>query len=192
MQNTVAVECSDAGAHKNLPKHQYRFQPISTILKAKTNEKVDLIGICTQAQDLKEVTKRSGGQVNKREIVVMSDKFEEINVTLWAEKAEVFVGLNKIVTIKSAFVNEWNDNKSVSVSFGADIEIEPNLPEVERLKEWYQDNFKSLDRTVSISSNSSQSDLNSACQSLAEIKMEYLAFTSKFEIITDTNIFKRK
>lgn len=175
------VECSDSGAHKDLPKHQYRFQPISTILKAKTNEKVDLIGICTQAQDLKEVTRRNGGgQVNKRDIVVMSDTFEEINVTLWAEKAEVFVGLNKIVTIKSAMVNEWNDNKSVSVSFGADIEIEPNLPEVQRLRKWYQDNFKSLDRTVSLSSNSSQSDLNSGCQSLAEIKMEYLTFTSEF------------
>ena len=59
-------------------------------------------------------------------------------LTLWGDNAgkydqENFQG--KIIAIRSCMVSDWN-GKSLSCTFGSTIDIEPDVPQVEELRNY--------------------------------------------------------
>ncbi len=168
--NTVVHPCSSSTAMMR-PRTSYTFVRVCDIASKAEMEKVDVLGVCTRQADVTEVTARSSGrQVKKRDITLTDDSSggSDVTLTLWSEKAEKFDALNKVVAFKMAQVREFN-GKSLSLTFGGTLEIEPDLPEAHALKDWYESGErKHLQKNIS--SNSISEGIEES--SLGDIKLE--------------------
>ena len=145
-QNSVLELCeNDAVSREALAKIKFKFTPINKIEAMKAEVKVvDVIGVAVEVNELKDVTTRAGKTVRKREVTLMSGDSAKVGLTLWAEEAERFSALNKVVAVKSAKIAEWNGVKSLNLSFGGALEVDPDLDEAAMLRIWFEDNKHSI------------------------------------------------
>lgn len=62
----------------------------------------------------------------------------QATLTLWGQDAENFDGTsNPIVFVKGARINEFGGGKSISLTSGSSMKINPDLPEAHQLRGWY-------------------------------------------------------
>lgn len=99
---------------ENLPNLQDEFKQISTILDCDKNELVNVIALCQIGDLVKFVAKSNGTEYRKRDIN-LSDTSGNIQLTLWNEDAEdIFDDDVRVLMIKNARLNEFNENKYLS------------------------------------------------------------------------------
>ena len=70
-------------------------------------------------------------------MTVTDDSNAEIMLTLWGENASKYNQENfegKIIAIRSVMVTDWDCERSLSCTFGSTIDIDPDVPQVENIK----------------------------------------------------------
>ncbi len=156
MNSNSKVElCQDKA--NEVPGIYYDFVKINEIAEKPANDKIDVIAIVTEAGDLTNMTTRTGRNTNKREIQLTDDSGTDIMATLWGENAvkydaDAIVG--KVIAMKQVQVTDWN-GKSLSVSFGTTIELNPDIAEATVIKLYYEASRQSQiqQKRPSLSSN---------------------------------------
>ncbi|XP_035702781.1 replication protein A 70 kDa DNA-binding subunit isoform X2 [Folsomia candida] len=135
-QNTKLARCTDPS---NIPVVSFDFMKIANIEQAEKDKVIDVIGVCKKLGDVQTFTaKTTGRQVTKRDITLV-DKTKQINLTLWGKQAEDFRDDdNPVVAVKRVKVSDFN-GKSISCTMASTILLNPDLPEAQTLREWYDD-----------------------------------------------------
>jgi len=101
---------------------------------------VDLCGIISSFKPSQSVNTKEGVELLKREITIVDDTATSMSVTLWGDRAKqddsVFDGC-PVVAMKSVAVKEWRETRSGSLLQGGELNFKPNMPEAERVQQWW-------------------------------------------------------
>ena len=138
MQHSLLELCQ--GKNHDVPSIEYNFTKVSDIQDVTDKEKIDILVIVTQVHPCVNQSLRSGRDTKKREVTVTDDSKAEIMMTLWGDNAVKYdqnAIEGKVLAVRSVMVTDWN-GKSLSCTFGSSIEVEPDIPEAEAIKEFYQ------------------------------------------------------
>lgn len=173
-QNSLLVEC--LANTDDVPTVSYQFTPIHEITFKSDKDTVDVVGVCSQMSEIREVIGKSSGKtLKKRDVTLMDENESTISLTLWEDQAQNFDGLHKVVSCKNAVVSDFN-GKSLSISFKSRFEIENlDLPEAQALRTWFDVN--NMARKIPMASGSAQSSnidpLNDEFVSFGMINLEF-------------------
>ena len=163
------------GASRDVPSTLYKFKKISELASKPEKEKVDVIGVILEVQDLQNIVTRAGRQTKKREIQITDTSNCTIKVTLWGDKAERFSptdSIHKILAIKGAEISEWQ-GKSLNCGFTATFEIDPKIcQEADILREWFDGDGVNATSTQTLSQSiiTLPISANTELITLAEVK----------------------
>lgn len=139
--DTVVQECDDSDAEQSIPTIQYDFVPISSVAQLEPNAVVDVAGVCTECSDVQQFTARaSGKELKKRDVTLADTSKASVSLTLWGDDAVNFVGASDhpVVVVKGARVSEFGGGKSLSVSSGGMMLVNPkDVSEGIKLRNWY-------------------------------------------------------
>ena len=70
----------------------------------------------------------------------------QVSLTLWGQDAENFDGAGSpIVFIKGGKINEFGGGKSISMSSGSTMKINPDISEAHQLRGWYDNDGRNQD-----------------------------------------------
>lgn len=101
---------------------------------------VDVCGVIVAFRPSFAFTSRDGKELVKREITIADDSLKSMEVTLWGERAQQedrrFDG-HPVVALKGVVVKEWNGGRSGSLMGNGDLVFSPQLPETQRVLEWW-------------------------------------------------------
>ncbi|CRG98167.1 replication protein A1, large subunit, putative [Plasmodium gallinaceum] len=141
----------------NIPKFIYNFSSIDNIKNMNTGSLVDVIGVVFSFQDIIQVLiKKTGQYKEKRDLIIIDDSNETINVTLWGEHAlkieENDLKDNCIICFKYLKIGEWQGKKLESHP-KTKIEINPEIEKAYFLKGWWIDNKKSVYNSINVNTN---------------------------------------
>ncbi|SBT31149.1 replication protein A1, large subunit, putative [Plasmodium ovale wallikeri] len=141
----------------NIPKFIYNFISIDSIKNMNTGSLVDVIGIVLTFQDAIQILiKKTGQYKEKRDLVLIDESNETINVTLWGDHAlkvdEIDLRNNCIICFKHVKIGEWQGKKLESHP-KTKIEINPEIDRSYILKNWWDNNKQSIYNSININSN---------------------------------------
>lgn len=148
--DTIVQPCTEDDS--SIPSIQYNYVPISSIAHMEPNAVVDVIGVVKTASELQAFTSRaSGRELQKRDITLVDSSNASVLLTLWGEQAANFDQYTQpVVTIKSARVQEFNGGKTLSISAGGTMKLNPESDESFKLRRWF-DEGNADNITVSVS-----------------------------------------
>lgn len=142
-KGTTVSHCQEASS-QDVPRLQHNLKTVNDINDGcQDKDTVDFVGIVADVADVVHFTARSGKELTKREVRVVDDSgggFNDIAVTLWGDQAEMFDNTNthKALLARRCTVGEWNNKKSLSVSFSGTVTVDPEgCDEADRLKDWF-------------------------------------------------------
>eukprot|EP00891_Asterochloris_glomerata_P007274 jgi/Astpho2/7274/Aster-01580 len=135
-------ECEDQDGAKMQAKLQ--LVPIGQLGKfAGKKVPVDILGVVTEVGELASRKRKDNGQeVMKRELTLVDKSLKTVTVTVWAERAElstagIDAASRPVVLFTAGQVREYNGGFSVSQRGDGIVEVEPELPEAQQLRDWW-------------------------------------------------------
>ncbi|CAK9301248.1 unnamed protein product [Gordionus sp. m RMFG-2023] len=128
----------------DIPNIQYNFIPINEILTLEKDIMIDVIAVILSASDIQTIISRNmNKEIKKRDLVIADQTMTSINLTMWGADAENLVlppvggGEEKLViAVKSARLTDFN-GRSLSLTLSSSYQIDPDISECAKLKEWY-------------------------------------------------------
>ncbi|KAK6131989.1 hypothetical protein DH2020_034272 [Rehmannia glutinosa] len=136
---------------KSIPQQQFHFRPISDIEGLENNSVVDLIAIVTSISPSSSIMRKNGTETQKRTLQLKDMSGRSVELTLWGNfcNAEGQTlqnmcdsGVFPVLAVKSGRVNDFN-GKSVGTISTSQLFIEPDFPEAQKLKTWFNTDGKS-------------------------------------------------
>ncbi|WVZ55988.1 hypothetical protein U9M48_006580 [Paspalum notatum var. saurae] len=133
-----------------IPQVQYTFVKINQLGSyVNSRELVDIVGVLQSVSPTLSVRRKIDGEtIPKRDIVIADDSGKTVSVSLWNHLAtstgqELFdmVDSSPVIVIKSLRVSDFQ-GVSLSTVGRSTLEINPNLPEAQSLKSWYDSEGK--------------------------------------------------
>lgn len=149
------LEEMDASEVSDVPLAKFNFVSLGSIASSLPATPVDLIGAITDVSEVSNIiSKTKNKELTKRSINIVDMSRHSIEVTLWGEQAHSFNGAKgDIFVTKGARIGSYGGR---SASAGDCCFINPNVPEVRKLKNWF-DNLMDQNFTALTSSSGSQS-----------------------------------
>jgi replication factor A1 len=145
----------DAG---DIQGNVYDFvQSIAHIESIEANKTIDVLAIVKSVGDPTTLmSKKTGNELTKADLVLVDDSGVEINMTLWGEEkansaAQTYAN-NPVVAFRRARVSDFG-GKSLSLSGGAYIRPTDALDRIKRLEDWWNNGGSSGAGTKSLSSS---------------------------------------
>merc|ERR1712048_1091650 len=88
---------------------------------------------------------KDGRQIPKRDLQLVDDTGTGIRVTLWGEQASLddgsFTPEQTVMAIKAAKIGDFS-GRSLSVGFASTMLLNPDIPEVQQIRSWYNSGGK--------------------------------------------------
>mmetsp|Transcript_4209 Transcript_4209/g.8036 ORF Transcript_4209/g.8036 Transcript_4209/m.8036 type:complete len:641 (-) Transcript_4209:189-2111(-) len=114
--------------------------PIGHLDNVEPGGSVDVIGIVKSVGEPGSIlSKKTGKELSKCELIVADDSGAEISCTVWGERAmsapNEFAN-HPIVALKKAKVSDFG-GRTLSASGGNGIIVNPRIPDAERIKRWW-------------------------------------------------------
>ncbi|KAK6158526.1 hypothetical protein DH2020_005840 [Rehmannia glutinosa] len=175
---------------KSIPQQQFHFRPISDIEGLENNSVVDLIAIVTSISPSSSIMRKNGTETQKRTLQLKDMSGRSVELTLWGNFCNVEgqtmqnmcdSGAFPVLAVKSGRVNDFN-GKSVGTISTSQLFIEPDFPEAQKLKTWFNNDGKSTP-AISISRETSMVRTD-ARKTISQIKDEKLGTSEKPDWIT--------
>lgn len=134
---TIIEPCNDDD--NDLPMMNFEFVKISDLEKCKNGSSADVIGVVKVANDVGTVIgKQSQKEVTKRDLLLVDQSGVAVKLTLWGDDAVNFNGLGyPVVAVKGAKVSDFG-GRSLSVSGGSQLLINPDVNEAHILRGWFE------------------------------------------------------
>ncbi|XP_010677435.2 replication protein A 70 kDa DNA-binding subunit A [Beta vulgaris subsp. vulgaris] len=174
-----------------IPRQQFHFQPISDIEGLENNAIVDVIGVVSSISPSSSIMRKNGTETQKRSLQLKDMSGRSVEFTLWGNYCNTEgqtlqnmcdSGNFPVLAVKSARVSEFN-GKNVGTFFTSQLFIEPDFPEAQRLKEWFDREGKNMP-SVSISRETTSLARTDARKTISQIKDEKLGTSEKPDWIT--------
>lgn len=188
--DSLLEEVVDSREVSEIPLAKFNFVSIGSLANVQPNQPVDLIGAITEISEVSTVvSKTKNKELKKRNITIVDMSRHSISVTIWGEASESFNGtIGDIFVTKAARIGSYGGK---SASAGDCIFINPDIPDVRKIKNWHNnlldsnftaltqssdgpigggDQWKSLvqmldmDQTRTISNSGQQSALYAKCK----------------------------
>lgn len=174
----------------SIPQQQFNFRPISDIEVLDNNSIIDVIGVVSSISPSSSIMRKNGTETQKRTLQLKDMSGRSVELTLWGNfcNAEGQTlqnvcdsGIFPVLAVKAARVNEFN-GKSVGTISNSQLFIEPDFPEAQKLKAWFDREGKNSP-AVSLSREASmvRSDVR---KTISQIKDEKLGTSEKPDWIT--------
>ncbi|XP_033126766.1 replication protein A 70 kDa DNA-binding subunit-like [Anneissia japonica] len=122
---------------EEIPGMQFNFRKIDELENCAKDTILDVIGVVKSAGDCTTIMTRNSQEVAKRDVQLVDDSERIVNLTLWREQAETFdASNNPVLAIKGAKVSDFG-GRSLNLSSGAVLQMNPDIPRAHQLKGWY-------------------------------------------------------
>ncbi|KAG8375200.1 hypothetical protein BUALT_Bualt10G0075700 [Buddleja alternifolia] len=175
---------------QSIPQQQFHFRPISDIEGLDNNSVVDVIGVVSSISPSSSIMRKNGTETQKRTLQLKDTSGRSVELTLWGSfcNAEGQTlqnmcdsGVFPVLAVKSGRVNDFN-GKSVGTLSTSQLFIEPDFPEAQKLKTWFENEGKSTPAiSISRESNMVRTDVR---KTISQIKDEKLGTSEKPDWIT--------
>lgn len=145
--DSLLEEVTDTQATSDIPLAKFNFISIASLANVPPSHPVDLIGAITSLTDVSTiVSKTKNKELKKRNVNIVDMSRHSISVTIWGDQADTFNGaVGDIFVTKAARISTYGGR---SASAGDCFFINPDTPEVRKIKNWYNNlldsNFTSL------------------------------------------------
>lgn len=169
-----------------IPKQQFHFCPISDVEGMEANSVVDIIGVVSSITPSSSIMRRNGTETLKRALQLKDMSGRSVELTLWGSfcSAEGQTlqnmcdsGLFPVLAVKAGRVSEFN-GKAVGTLSTSQLFIEPDYPEAQQLKEWF-DRVGKTTPSISISRELSNAVRADTRKMICQIKDEKLGTSEK-------------
>ena len=91
MTNHSVIEVeANTNRTNDVPTIEYNFVKVQDIINVSSDDKIDVLAVCSQVGPCVNQTTRKGTDVKKREIQLTDQSKQEIQLTFWADKAEKY------------------------------------------------------------------------------------------------------
>jgi len=148
-QNTEIYKDNDDG---EIALANYEFVRICDIETIEPNKNVDVLAVVKSVGDVTHiVSKKTGQEMAKCDLVLADDSGAEISLTVWREKAETAptdYANHPIVAFRRARVSEYG---GCCLSAGSSVDINPNIPQARQLQKWWLSGGAQTSSTRSLS-----------------------------------------
>jgi len=145
--DSLLEEVTDSDAARDVPLAKFNFISIASLSGMPPSGTVDMIGAITSISDVSTIMQKTKNkELKKRNVTIVDMSRTSIGVTLWGEQAESFAGqVGDIFVTKAARIGSYGGR---SASAGDCVFVNPEIPEVRKIKNWYANlldqNFTSL------------------------------------------------
>ncbi|KAL9177359.1 hypothetical protein ABFS82_01G053300 [Erythranthe guttata] len=174
----------------SIPQQQFHFRPISDIEGLENNSVIDVIAIVTSISPSSSIMRKNGMETQKRTLQLKDMSGRSVELTLWGNfcnaegqtlQGMCDSGVFPVLAVKSGRVNEFN-GKSVGTISTSQLFVEPDFPEAQKLKAWFNTEGKSTPAiSLSRESNVVRADVR---KTISQIKDEKLGTSEKPDWIT--------
>lgn len=135
----VEFELCDDNSDSSVPDVRYTFTPIGDLEGVGVGETVDIIGVCTEMDELVTInTKR--GPAPKLTMTLVDDSEAAIKLTIWGATAESFNNNSSltypVVACKSVRIGDYG-GCSLSTTTDSLITANPDINDAHHLRGWY-------------------------------------------------------
>lgn len=129
-----------------IPQLHFNFTSISQLEDVPAGQMVDVVGVVDSVQDWTSITKRDGGETQKRSMIIRDESGRSIEVTLWGAyaltpgdslQATTAAGTHPVLAVKNARVGDFNGKTLSTVSSSTVLIDPPDVAEAARLRAWY-------------------------------------------------------
>ncbi|CAG5127182.1 unnamed protein product [Candidula unifasciata] len=190
---TIIEPCNDDDV--DLPMMTFDFVKISDLEKCKNGSSADVIGVVKVANDVGTVIgKQSQKEITKRDLQIVDQSGVAVKLTLWGDDAVNFNGQGyPVVAVKGAKVSDFG-GRSLSVSGGSQMLINPDLKEAHILRGWFENEGRDQTFNMFQSDGSMGSGQSTNWKNFLQVKTENLGQGEKADYFTAkaTIIFVRK
>ncbi|KAG1461501.1 hypothetical protein G6F46_002012 [Rhizopus delemar] len=137
-----------------IPQMNFKLVKIGDLDSVEKGATVDAMGVVIQDSGLNEiVTKATGKPTNKRELTIVDESGKSVRLTLWDKTAEEFDSSDSpIVACRGLRVSDFN-GRSLSLSSAGTLKKNPDIPEAQRLRQWFNEKGQSVQQFDSFSNS---------------------------------------
>ncbi|KAK1694276.1 hypothetical protein QYE76_010973 [Lolium multiflorum] len=144
MVPTTSIEIY-SGDDSGIPGQKHNFRQISEIENMENDAMVDLLGVVTSVSPSVAIV-QNALKTHKRTIQLKDMSGRAMAITLWGNSCsaeghqlelQLKSGLNPILSLKCGSVVSGFSGKSVGTTSSSQLKINPDLPEAEKLRQWY-------------------------------------------------------
>lgn len=187
--NSTIQPCFDDD--HSIPRQQFHFRPISDVEDMDNNSVVDVIGVVSCITPTASIMRKNGTETQKRTLQLKDMSGRSVELTLWGNFCNLEgqrlqnmcdSGAFPVLAVKSGRVSDFN-GKAVGTISTSQLFIEPDFPEAQRLKEWFDKEGRNTP-SVSISREVSSVGKADALKTISQIKDERLGTSEKPDWIT--------
>ncbi|XP_074283331.1 replication protein A 70 kDa DNA-binding subunit A-like [Silene latifolia] len=174
-----------------IPRLQFHFRPISDIEGIDNQGVIDVIGVVTSISPTTSIMRKNGTETQKRSLQLKDMSGRSVELTMWGnfcnsegQKLQNLcdTGNFPVLAVKAARVSDFNGKVLGTIS-SSQLFIEPDNPEAEELKVWFDQKGKNLP-SVSISREMTSMGRTEARKTISQIKDEKLGTSEKPDWIT--------
>ncbi|KAL4564981.1 hypothetical protein LXL04_029061 [Taraxacum kok-saghyz] len=184
---STAQQCPDDDV--SIPRQQFHFRSIKEIEEMETNSVLDVIAVVTNVNPAMTITRKNGGEAQKRTLYLKDMSGRTVELTLWGDfcnkegqtlQETVDSGTFPILAVKSARVYEFN-GKTLSTISSSQVSINPDFPEAQKLRTWFDSVGKNI---PSVSMSREVTTHTDNWKTISQIKDEKLGTNEKPDYIT--------
>ncbi|XP_071946276.1 replication protein A 70 kDa DNA-binding subunit-like [Antedon mediterranea] len=122
---------------EEIPGMLFNFRKIGELENFEKDTILDVIGVVKSTGECSTIMTRNSQEVAKRDIQLVDDSEQIVNLTLWRDQAENFDGSNNpVMAIKGAKLSDFG-GRSLTISSASVMQINPDIPRAHQLKGWY-------------------------------------------------------
>ncbi|KAH9606522.1 hypothetical protein KSS87_018912, partial [Heliosperma pusillum] len=173
-----------------IPGLQFHFQPISDIEGMDNNSFLDVIGVVTSISPTATIMKKNGTETQKRSLQLRDKSGRSVEFTMWGnfcnsegQKLQNLCdsGNFPVLALKAVRVSEFNGKTVGSIS-SSQFFIEPDNPEAQELKIWFDREGRNMPyQSISRETSFGKTDVR---KTISQIKDEKLGTSEKPDWIT--------
>lgn len=176
---------------KSIPMQLFKFRPIREVESMENSSVVDVIGVVFSISPTTSIMKKNGTETQKRALQLRDMSGCSVELTLWGNfcnaegqrlQSICDSGAFPVLVVKAARVNEFN-GKSIGTIATSQLFIDPNFPEANQLKEWFEKEGRNIS-AISISRESFSVSKTDTRKTISQIKDEKLGTSEKPDWIT--------
>ncbi|KAJ8773977.1 hypothetical protein K2173_009408 [Erythroxylum novogranatense] len=187
--SSIIQPCFDDDS--SIPRQQFHFRPISDIEGMDNNTVVDVIGVVSSISPATSIMRKNGSETQKRALQLKDMSGRSVEITLWGNfcsaegqmlQTMCDTGSFPVLAVKSGRVSDFN-GKALGTISTSQLFIEPDFPEAQKLKDWFNKEGRNTP-TVSISKELSSVGRTDVLKTVSQIKDERLGTSEKPDWIT--------
>jgi replication factor A1 len=179
-QNSEVRLVDDVG---DIQAQSFELVKIADLERVDAGKNVDVIAVVQEIGEVQSLTsKKSGQELTKCDLTLIDDTGVQVRLTLWGKQAmgaKNDIALQQVVAFRKARVSDYG---GVSLSGGSGVFVEPQIPETNSLKQWWETQGSKGGAVKSLSATyggGGKMDSFSDRKTIADIKTEGLGYNSE-------------